>query len=66
MFKIEKGIPIPQPTQYPFNDMDIGDSFFDDQSGEAKIRGEAARYSIGWKKFKVKKTPDGYRVWRIE
>lgn len=65
-FPIEKDVPIPEPTKYPFAEMEVGDSFFDDQSSEGRIRGEAGRQSIGGKKFKVKKTPDGYRVWRTE
>lgn len=64
-FKIEKGIPLPEKTKYPFEDMEVGDSFFDDTSSEAKIRGAAGLASQHGHKFKVTKTPDGYRCWRI-
>lgn len=65
-FRIEKNVPLPEKTVYPFDDMEVGDSFFDDTSGESKIRGEAGRASVMGRKFKVKKTPDGYRCWRVE
>lgn len=74
--KIEKGIPIPKTrgrkNEYPFNEMEVGDSFFID--GDDK---EASRVRVSFcqmkrrnknfkKKFTVRKVEGGFRCWRFE
>ena len=70
--KIEKGIPIPAgqqgaPRKYPFDEMEIGDSFL---VAEEKIRSVRALASLAKKKNGMKvatrKVDGGFRVWRIE
>ena len=67
--KVEKGIPAPAPrevVEYPYDDMEVGDSFFVEggtlnklcyQNRKAGIRLDA--------KFTVRKVEGGVRVWRL-
>ena len=78
LFKIEKGIPIPEKRTrmggsiYPFDKMKVGDSFH--LGDKARNYGEAhtvmiKAYLYGRyhnKKFSVRKVEDGYRVWRTK
>ena len=79
--KIEHGIPItttppPNARKYPFNKMEIGDSFFVPVERNAKrCRVGAAAFSYGrrkGKKFSTRTVFDddgntiGHRVWRVE
>ncbi len=75
--KIEKNIPIPvTEIKYPFDKMDIGDSFFipeDDKKVRLKIQCAVRSYfNIYRKKTKAtmkiisKSLENGVRVWRIE
>ena len=65
-YTIDKGIPLPpQRQKYPFVDMEVGDS----------IELEVTRSSVGTsiancqratgRKFTVRKTEKGIRVWRV-
>lgn len=61
--KIDKGIPIPVGKgRYPFQQMEIGDSFLTDSSSRQNIHNCArvARVQI-----KTRATTDGLRVWRV-
>jgi len=74
--KIEKGIPIPDGRQsnggreekYPFKSMAVGDSFLFPNGAT-----ESSCYAIGyyWSRktkqtFKVRKTDQGMRCWRVD
>ena len=69
--KIEKGIPLPpigRPPIYPWQEMEVGDSFLV-SSDSRRIRNIASvtnrRHPL--KRFAVRKQPDGmYRVWRVK
>lgn len=72
MFKIEKGVEAPAGTKrrkYPFQDMDIGDSFFiEDASPRHNHQIYAAASYAGsrhGKTFTVRTVEGGYRVWRL-
>jgi hypothetical protein len=70
-FIVEGGIPLQMPTargtKYPFRDMAAGDSFLvsekDSLSARAASRQFGKRHG---QKFSVRKTPTGYRCWRLE
>jgi hypothetical protein len=69
MFKIEKGIPQnikSMRMQYPFDKMDVGDSFLV-KGGEQGMKARSAAGNWGkvnGKKFSTRKVGDDYRVWR--
>lgn len=77
--EIEKNIPIPKAIQvgrrskYPFDDMEIGDSFAVDKSEVARVRASATNHNCKPGKnfekrhFGVLKLEDGsYRCWRTK
>lgn len=72
MFKIEKKVPMPQRherTDWPFADMNIGDSFLIPLNGESpQIVGNRASQAARAKGIHVsyRSLPDGVRVWRVE
>lgn len=67
--KIEKGVPRPQgrtTRTYPFEQMNVGDSFLLPEGGSLTAR--AGLYTIAKRhgqKIAVRKTDDGVRVWRV-
>lgn len=68
--KIDKNIPIPDKyshQKYPFNEMNIGDSFLVDDTNERSL---ASLVSRAGKRLNMKfilRTVDGYcRCWRVE
>jgi hypothetical protein len=64
--KIEKGRPIPR--NYPFDKMEVGDSFLIPEYMRHESVYMAAmrdRKKTG-KKFAVRRTADGYCCWRLE
>ena len=75
--KIDKGVPMKigrmgHHKSYPWDDMDVGDSFLlpSDLSPQSSysVARDANLRGIGNgtnRKFKVSKTPEGYRCWRI-
>lgn len=73
MFEIEKDKPIPPRRKYPFEDMEVGDSFFAPRD-DFPHAGDAARVYAHHRKGKVKfrtrnvteNGVNGTRVWRIE
>lgn len=71
MVKIDKHIPFPEkrdrPTEYPWSDMQVGDSFAH-LKYISNAQADASYYSnkLG-KVFKARRDPRGIvRVWRIE
>lgn len=74
MFKVEKGIPIPsKPSLYPFDKMEVGDSFLIACSEEEKYTMRNRAICAAWyerKKTKARYTvgtvAEGIRVWRYE
>ena len=70
-FTIEKDVPIPKPRMaWPFREMDVGESFIigDDKQAASNCRSTATHWvsrNTLSKKFRVRKTPDGYRCWRV-
>ena len=73
MICIDKNIPIPprirsggRKPKYPWDTVEIGDSFLlatsNVDSAHAQAGHAAVRYGI---KLSVRKTNEGYRVWRI-
>lgn len=73
-FKIEKGVPIPPrkiQSKYPWDQMDIGDSFFvPSTSGYklSKIQSNAYAYGIKItpkRKFVIRTLEKGFRIWRV-
>ena len=83
MYKIEKNIPIPSIPKknllkYPFNEMEIGDSFFvpwSEEEKKSKLRMQRKRTSILGSarnlksnkiKIKTRKSEDGIRIWKVE
>lgn len=77
MYTVEKGIPVPKKrnrTIYPFQMMEIGDSFFVSCSNEKLFDTILQRiFQALWrftrkntdKKFQTQKQDKGVRVWRI-
>ena len=67
--KIEKNIPIPRKgkQKYPFSKMEIGDSFFLENSTIGKVAAEAYREKKATNRMYVARSIDGgVRIWRVE
>lgn len=78
--QIEKNIPIPEPKKrkckYPFNEMEVGDSFFypienNLSTNEMQMRLVNASCSFNRKngntyKFRSTQLKNGVRIWRIK
>lgn len=71
MYKVDKKIPIPTArgklALYPFDKMEIGDSFLVPNNDElSRVRAAIQRRQFDYKeKFATRKIEDNYRVWRI-
>ena len=71
MYKIEKGIEIPESgsgvPKYPWKEMEVGDSFFVKNVPYNTLHSSTSyagsRYHM---KFSARKVEGGYRIWRIE
>lgn len=71
--KIDKGIPCPprgqhKASKYPWEDMKVGDSFlFPKHLGRQACYQSGAYHNnkAGVKKFVIRRTPEGYRCWRL-
>lgn len=65
--KIDKNIPIPNSVnKYPFQDMEIGDSFYVSSITTRKFSNyRDTKWTKYGKKFTAKKENDGVRIWRI-
>jgi len=69
-FKVEKGIPIPvarNVAKYPYEGMEIGDSFFVPNMSRVRMNGSVQhqQYRRGWK-FSMRTESNGVRVWRVK
>ena len=66
--KIEKGIPIPERSKYPFAEMKPGDSIFipGKKANQLSLATHTQKLRAkGWR-FCSRTVDDGARVWRIE
>lgn len=70
---IEKAVPLPEThrpvrtSKYPFSQMEVGDSFLAEDIKATTMYSSVARYikaSGNTKKFTVRSTEAGVRVWR--
>ena len=73
MYEIEKNVEMPRlragkEPKYPFENMEVGDSFFVEGGNLPSIRSSAAyarkRYNAG--KFKSTEMDGGVRCWRVK
>ena len=72
MIDVEKNVPMPEPTssrtklEYPSEHMEIGDSFFVDNSTIQKVcnANNRAKKKYG-AKFMARREEGGIRVWRM-
>lgn len=71
MFKIEKNVPVPsgsgigRPSKYPFNAMEVGESFsFPNEIFKRVSSAASMASSASGKKFKVSGVHN--RCWRVE
>lgn len=71
MLQIETGIELPSDRmKYPFRDMGVGDSIlFKDRAQSNSARVSALRFvrthQTFWR-FKLRRVPDGWRLWRTQ
>lgn len=70
-FRIEKGVPLVlrrdfKMAEYPFHDMEVGDSFQCDRKSRDRCRQAAFQYGKRHgKQFATRTMPDGFiRIWR--
>lgn len=73
MYEIEKGIPVAEiqlvDPRYPFEKMEVGDSFFVKHEGKSRNAVSAAVYYYEQKlgrDFAQRKVEGGFRIWRIK
>ena len=72
MFQIEKNVPIPPrreyKTKYPWDEMDVGDSFYvpNTKSGSIACGVYRASKRFEGKKFISRSEAGGIRVWRVK
>jgi hypothetical protein len=69
-FVIEKGVPLPgrgRSPIYPFEQMEVGDSFAVPEDKRHVVGPAAAWFGKRHgRKYSVRKTTGGFRVWRVE
>jgi len=68
-FKIEKGVVVPKgdKTGYPFDKMELQDSFLVPDGKRSRISSLASYYGNRYhKRFLVRTVEGGVRVWRIQ
>ena len=73
-YKVDHDVPAPlRATKYPFNKLNIGDSFFapfdEVFTPDKRYRVAAAAYAAGkvqGKMFVTRTVDNGVRVWRVE
>lgn len=68
-FEIEKGVPAPDKSKYPFKSMEIGDSFYVERISTSSLYQSAMswrrRAGLRWV-FATKDELNGARIWRIK
>lgn len=72
MIKIDKGIPLTdgppkgRNMKYPWDVMEIGDSFLSEMKTAAAVTSAVSRAGHVYKrKFTARKDGNGFRVWRV-
>lgn len=72
-YTIEKGIPVPKKRKYPFDKMEVGDSFLIKHDGTTNFRTAIGGHITAHvrrnpgTKFTSRNTDDGdVRVWRLK
>ena len=70
MYEIEKGIEVPnyeRYRKYPFEGMEIGDSFLVPHEMKNRVQASASSYGRRKnKRFLTRTVESGVRVWRVE
>lgn len=64
--QIDRGIPVPprnRAERYPWEALEVGDSFLAD--GKRRPNTTVAIKTHAPKKFTIRKTAEGWRVWRV-
>lgn len=65
-YPIESNVPIPSRYKYPFNDLEVGDSFFVPNARRANLYSLASlRGKQLHRRFITKAEAGGVRVWRV-
>ena len=63
---IDKDTPFPEPKKrYPFDEMEVGDSFFAKRTTQ-QLLSSAARHQKDGRKFTARAENDGARIWRVK
>lgn len=68
---IDKNVPLPSKGEalsrgYPFHQMDVGDSFLSTEPDRTRLASAVHWFGArNGKKFTIRKTEGGFRVWRI-
>jgi len=63
-YEIEKDVPIPATTKkYPWNDMEVGDSFFIPDGQPCASASHRKRYG---EDHTTRKVEGGIRIWRVK
>lgn len=73
-YEIEKNVPVPPRSKYPFEQMDVGDSFFTPLGPDQTIKrlqntlsGAAGYFARNTEmNFVIRQANDGVRCWRIK
>lgn len=70
-YAVESGVPVPskrvvRPSKYPFARMQPNQSTLITGKSYGTIMGTLRRYKAEGKKFLVRQTDTGFRVWRLE
>lgn len=68
--KIDKNVPLPAHHLqiYPWREMEVGDSFLvptDTKSASLRVIASRNGRELG-RTFSVRKTPEGFRCWRVK
>ena len=64
--KIDKDVPVPDLGLYPFDQMEVGDSFVTPRACVRTAAAEWAKRRGNGAKFVCRRQPDGtFRIWRV-
>ena len=66
MLRIDKDVPMPTSKTYPFDNMEVGDSFYY-EGPRGRIASVSSRHAIRFnKKFCIRSEGNGHRCWRVK
>lgn len=69
MIKVDEAVPMPTgifTRKYPYADLEVGQSFLAPEANHNSIRAGASQYGKKLsRRFSVRKTQEGIRVWRV-